>query len=484
MIRILRKVGTNMKNNSAFKFIGILLVLCMFLSFGANSYLYAENGENPEVPEAVSDNVLQDVLHTYINVGLLYSDTAVDIVKLNSPKGFIHADISKDGWGVKQEITNYTELYVINYNGVVCLMSEDASLLIGLWKGDGIMAAGASLDEMIITVNGVSYRDGVCFSLNDDNKICVNNYVSVEHYLWGVISSEMSSSYPIEALKAQAVSARSYTYANIGKHNALGFDLCRSSDCQVYGGVSAETDSCTAACKATEGFVMKYNGTLATGYYYANSGGYTMNSEDVWVAAIPYLRSIKDEYSPELKWTLNYTFEEVRTAMENAGYALGNVNNVKITKRADNGRSVISLTVVGSNSSATVSKGEMKRIFKLKSQNFDVTTSIASIINGTAPAQYIYVLGAEGEPVKINVKDTVITDGITTLSGAGLNWNELALDGAVGAPTDIVTFSGSGSGHGVGLSQTGAKAMAEADKSFIDILAYYYTGISIEVYTE
>lgn len=473
-----------MKNNSVFiKFTGLLLALCILLSLGSASYTYAENGEYPDTPDPGSGNVLQDVMHTYINVGLFYGDTAVDIVQLNSPKGFIHADISKDGWGAKQEITAYTELYVINYNDVVCLMNEDASLFVGLWKDDGIMAAGKSLDEMIITVNGVEYRDGVSFSLNDDGKICVNNYVSVEHYLWGVISSEMSSSYPAEALKAQAVSARSYAYANIGKHRNLGFDLCSGSDCQVYGGVSAEADSCTAACKATEGFVMMYKGTLATGYYHANSGGYTIHSEDVWVSAIPYLRSVKDEYSPELNWTLTYNFAEVRTAMESAGYDVGNVNNVKITKRASNGRSVISLTVVGSNSSATVSKSEMKRIFKFKSQNFDLTTSIASIIDGTAPAQYIYVLGAEGEPVKLNVKDTVITDGMITISGAGLNWNELALDGAVGVPTDRVTFRGKGSGHGVGLSQTGAKAMAEAGKSFIDILAYYYTGISVEVYT-
>lgn len=124
------------------------------------------------------------------------------------------------------------------------------------------------------------------------NKLTVINNVDMEDYIKGVVPSEMPSSWEIEALKAQAIAARSYALANLGKRASLGFDLKDTPEDQAYGGASAETVKTNAAVEETRDLVLTYNYKVVSAYYSASAGGHTINAKDVWGADVPYIRSV------------------------------------------------------------------------------------------------------------------------------------------------------------------------------------------------
>ncbi|HEU5211276.1 MAG TPA: SpoIID/LytB domain-containing protein [Gaiellaceae bacterium] len=136
-------------------------------------------------------------------------------------------------------------------------------------------------------------------------KLQVINVVGLAQYLWGVVPSEVPDDWPAEALKAQAVVARSYALANLQKGG--DFDLYSDTRSQVYRGISAEVDSTTSAVNATAGQVVLYNGKVAQTYYFSTSGGRTAAIQDVWPGSppVPYLVSLPDPYdkaSPYHDW--------------------------------------------------------------------------------------------------------------------------------------------------------------------------------------
>ena len=131
----------------------------------------------------------------------------------------------------------------------------------------------------------------------------VVNHVGLEEYIQGVVADEMPHTWPLEALKAQAVAARSYALKSIVKGKP--FDLYSDVRSQVYGGIAAEEPTSTAAVRATTGRVVTYGGQIATTYYFSTSGGKTANAEDVFGVAVPYLISRPDPWdkvSPLHRW--------------------------------------------------------------------------------------------------------------------------------------------------------------------------------------
>ena len=133
-------------------------------------------------------------------------------------------------------------------------------------------------------------------------KLRAINYVGLEQYLYGVVPSEMPFSWAPEALKAQAVVARSYALAT---KRSGAFDLYPDTRSQVYLGVDHEKPSTNAAVDATAGKVVLYNGQPARTYFYSTSGGRTASAADVWGGSIPYLVSVPDPYdtiSPYHNW--------------------------------------------------------------------------------------------------------------------------------------------------------------------------------------
>ena len=135
--------------------------------------------------------------------------------------------------------------------------------------------------------------------------LSVIDAVDLEDYVRGVIAGEMPHRWPLAALEAQAVAARSYALATI--RPGRRFDLYADDRSQVYGGIGMETPSTLDAATQTEGRILTYDGRVATTYFFSTSGGRTADVRDVWPAlgAIPYLRSVSDPYdngSPVHEW--------------------------------------------------------------------------------------------------------------------------------------------------------------------------------------
>lgn len=129
------------------------------------------------------------------------------------------------------------------------------------------------------------------------SKLQVVNRVGIEAYLKGVVPSEVPSTWPPEALKAQAVAARSYALANLTTIVTVSnYDLFSDTRSQVYGGIAAETPSTTAAVKDTAHQVVLYNGQIATTYFSSSSGGRTVSAAEATGKPVPYLVSVADPY--------------------------------------------------------------------------------------------------------------------------------------------------------------------------------------------
>lgn len=135
------------------------------------------------------------------------------------------------------------------------------------------------------------YR-GEFIIINKNGSLIVVNNIPLEEYILGVVPSEMPSKWNIEALKAQAIAARSYAIANRGKRASRGYDLKDTPEDQAYGGASSETASTNKAVAETKGIVVTYNKKIIPAYYSASAGGHTINSGEVWNKDLPFLRSV------------------------------------------------------------------------------------------------------------------------------------------------------------------------------------------------
>ena len=153
-----------------------------------------------------------------------------------------------------------------------------------------------------LALNGRAYR-GALVVRSRGGRMSVVNAMTLERYLRGVVPYEMPQEWHPQALRAQAVVARSYTLATLRPGKL--FDLYDDQRSQVYGGVRAESDATNLAVGATANQVLTYAGAVATTYYHSTSGGRTANVADVWSSPVPYLRSVSDPYdsiSPYHRW--------------------------------------------------------------------------------------------------------------------------------------------------------------------------------------
>ena len=150
--------------------------------------------------------------------------------------------------------------------------------------------------EVRVAVDGVPYRGSLRVLVNPRGTLNVVNRVDLEDYLYGVVPAEMGPKRfdAIEALKAQAVAARTYALAHRGQFEAEGYDICPGPKCQAYGGASVEDPLSTAAVDGTRGLVLAYGGHFADALYVSTCGGVTENVENVFSGGpVPYLVSVE-----------------------------------------------------------------------------------------------------------------------------------------------------------------------------------------------
>ncbi len=187
------------------------------------------------------------------------------------------------------------------------------------------------------------------------------NAVNIEDYIRGVVALESPASWPLEALKAQAVAAR--TYALTTSKGGNGFEQYADTRSQVYGGVAAERPTTDAAVRATSGHVVTYNGAPVVTYFFSTSGGQTEHVENVWSGAhaSPWLRSVTDPYdrvSPVHRWQrVTLSMGEAKRRL--AGLVHGRLREIRVTRRGVSPR-ILSAEIVGSRGRTTVSGATLR----------------------------------------------------------------------------------------------------------------------------
>jgi stage II sporulation protein D len=260
------------------------------------------------------------------------------------------------------------------------------------------------------------YR-GRVLVITGGNGLTAINYVDLEHYLYSVVGSEMPTSWPIEALKAQSVAARSYVLYHRQRSRNPNFDVGSTTAWQVYGGLEQEAASTQTAVEGTRGQVLTYNGQVIEAVFHSASGGHTENVEDIWSQPIPYLRAVQDfdAGSPVYQWGVNFSLREFGQRVPGIGNLVAAVP-VRTTPR---GR-IVEMRLEGDAGSRVVSGNDLRRALNLRSTLFSVA------IAGTQ-----------------------------------------------------VQISGRGFGHGVGLSQWGAHNLAQQGYTYQQILGHYYQGVQL-----
>lgn len=306
--------------------------------------------------------------------------------------------------------------------------------------------------------------------------------VGIEDYLYGVIACEMVPSWEMEALKAQAICARSYAYA-IDKRNVTfnaenGYALYDTTRSQVYKGYNYEYPRTNEAVDATKGLMIYFRENVVKAYFYSTSGGHTANCEDVWDVPLTYFRGVADntEFHQEKRpWIVSMTKSQIASSVGNVGGVL----NVTPQIRTTSGR-IYQLKVTGTAGSATLKKEQISSTFSLPS------TKVKVIKYGDVPDE-VYVK-TTNENVKKRISSSYVISGDGNVAQVSDNLEQYIVisddnmtNFPKNAPSDSETifFAGMGYGHGVGLSQSGAQSMALLGYNYNEIINHYYNKVDI-----
>ncbi|MGN1165191.1 MAG: SpoIID/LytB domain-containing protein [Lachnospiraceae bacterium] len=301
--------------------------------------------------------------------------------------------------------------------------------------------------------DGVPEYDGILELIPTAEGIVIVNELPVEDYLCGVVPSEMPASYELEALKAQAVCARSYAYRQMENYGYPEYKahVNDSTDYQVYNN-SAQAESSEKAVEETFAETVRYRGKVVATYYYSTSCGYTTNME-AWGTKPSkengYLKSVKvsgengdyEKKLPWYRWKVTISGEKLSDLIElNTGKKIGTLKKIKVTKRGP-GNVAVCLKVTGEEGSVKVeTENKIRRIFG-------------------------------GEGYEIVKQDGSRIPSMELLPSA---FFEIQKKG-----TKFV-INGGGFGHGIGMSQTGANEMAKQGKDYKEILTLFYNDITVE----
>jgi len=334
---------------------------------------------------------------------------------------------------------------------------EDTIRVVG--KGGRSIVAGRRLAVFpvgkgtFLKLGGKEYR-GSFEVFSASSSMTVVNVLDVESYLRGVVAPEIGhlSRSGLEALKAQAVAARTYVLSHLGKRPDAGFDVLPTTEDQVYFGVAAEEPLADEAIAETRGRVITYKGKLITAYYSSCCGGRTAGVEDGWERdPEPYLVPRWDRVSkshgylcrnsPNFRWKAKWSSEELKrqiTAFVQSrgglakGEDLGEILDVKIAK-----------------------KGKSKRVIKLEIE----TTRRTIVLDRYEIRQALRPPGRKGGALRSTLFNLEVKRRRGKVKG--------------------IVIKGGGYGHGVGMCQWGAISMSRLGYGYEEILKHYYKDVDI-----
>ena len=313
------------------------------------------------------------------------------------------------------------------------------------------------------------------------DRLLINNVVNLELYLCSVLPSKTMPIWPDEAIKAQAIAARSYARYMMWQNADEAYDITANDKELTYQGTGAEKAAISKFIKATTGQILVDNaGNPAQAVTTSSTGGKTASAKEVWVREVSYLQSVEDfdSDSPEHKWEYHASPIMVRNFLEQNGYAVGKLESIKLSPvdepdidRSATGR-VNYLIIAGDAGVVKVSGLELMRLLSLNSTHFDVETGVPvpDILN--VPITNYYGMQIGSKDINIKVKDK----GEPVWKNVIRSYHLLS-----GGKDEKITFRGKGKGEGVGLSVWGARGMANASSknTYKKILAHYYPGTSL-----
>jgi stage II sporulation protein D len=295
------------------------------------------------------------------------------------------------------------------------------------WKS-GVITVQPKDANGVVWIGDRWYRGRVVI-VPTANGLTAVNWVDIEQYLYSVLGGEMNGSWHQEALKSQAVAARTYAlHKQEASRNDL-YDVVDNTYSQVYRGIQDESTGTQMAVNSTKSQVLTYNGRLILAAFHSSSGsGKTDNVEEVWVQALPYLRSVQDfdQDSPVYSWNKPYSQAQLTSLFGCNG---GTVQSFKPVKQTTGGR-VKTMQVTTDKGSCAFDGEAIQGKLGLKSTNFAIVPVYKQIAS----------------------KDPKATPKVL----------------------DRFDVVGSGFGHGLGLSQYGALSMAKKGYNYQQIVAHYY----------
>lgn len=431
------------------KNISIILVLLLIISFFPinSAYGYYDTSE-------------------YLDVRIGKNFSKSDFINLSSENGFyIYDKFDKDM--IIFPIMDRDIIITSNEYGDLDVLDLYNTLLTTI-PGDGTMIIGSGSMDSVIGIGKNKYRGFVNFIAKGE-QISLINHVEIEDYLYGVVPKEMGSSFHVESLKAQSITARTFAMASKNKHQNEGFNLCDTTHCQVYGGKVAEHPNTNRAVDETKGLSVYYNGNLAETVFHSNNGGYIESSKDTWGGHFDYLVAKEDPFSSNTTastWEMKLTSQEMDQKILSSGINIGNILDVGILETTSANR-VANVKLIGTLGEEIITGARLRTILGMRSTWFDIKKE------GKTISRMGYVFDPEtSKSIAINLDNATIIDGNNIQSKSNSNVSQ-------GTRVEGFTFNGRGYGHGVGMSQYGALEMAKQGYTYEEIIKHYYTGVEI-----
>ncbi|RJX27970.1 MAG: SpoIID/LytB domain-containing protein [Dethiobacter sp.] len=343
---------------------------------------------------------------------------------------------------------------------------------------------------------GQEYR-GALEVFAEGNTLRAVNILDLESYLRGVLAREMPSSWGnyggMEALKAQAVAARTYALYNHSLQRHTGFHLCDSQHCQVYGGKNSETGNTDSALSQTRGEILTFNNRVIAPFYHASNGGYTEAPQNVWTSGLPYFTSVPDPYDdpdnppPGLvnfvvhryaRWEADVPLSSLGLLLAKSGFSNpGEIERVDIVSAFPSGR-VEDVRIRGTGGAVvSLLKEKARTALGLRSQLYTVRSEpeprvwIASSVNGMERKESFPELEGKWVASGYTMKRMLIGESFSAQGNGTKSF----------VPYQALIFEGRGWGHGIGMSQNGAYNRSRAGHGYRDILSFYYPGTQIDI---
>ncbi|PKL50718.1 MAG: hypothetical protein CVV42_01575 [Candidatus Riflebacteria bacterium HGW-Riflebacteria-2] len=382
------------------------------------------------------------------------------------------------------------------------------------YRGESIYLFG---NKDMVQLNKNLYRGHLQADITDKGARIIN-HVGIEDYLRGVVGSEIGSLSPPESLRAQTVIARTYAYASRNKHGSEGADVCDSTHCQVYKGVSAERATIDPAVQATRAIIMISDGEPITTLYHASCGGMTSDNDKVFGGAPrSYLRRVVCPFCRDgtnFRWTRSITAAALSKALRKEKVIFSRLYDAEIEAPQPMDR--VSNLVLHTDSGIHKVRGTtIRRLFNLPSTTFVLgnrgltreiiaaaipvkkhepqnnsqknAIMIAALVDDASegPAQ-LMILTASGLKRTLRPEEGWQTIGLypagDTVPGSAEPFSpaQIGTRARSGtAPLVQLEIFGRGYGHQVGLCQAGTIEMGKRNWSYRQILAFYYSNVAL-----